>query len=174
MKNLYDCRLMFCENPDIKIDSRLNKTKRYIKAVPSYSSNALNIICIRNTPYIIPFAYNYATEVLTGVKIPLIGENNGSMIGRLDKPYYAEIGCCYLYCFQPFRTSRLEISSSNNFRKYIDEHIDEDGTFSTFKKQLEEIITTSIETYNQIEIVKHTRPETAMDVYRESIRTRSR
>ena len=61
MKNLYDCRLMFCEDPDIKLDSRLNKTKRHIKAMPYYSDNALSIICIRNTPYIIPFGSNTLT-----------------------------------------------------------------------------------------------------------------
>jgi len=195
MEKFFYCSLYVCDNPSATFNDKMSKQEKIKLAVKSSNCNKrpgtaglihfggyMDIICTKTIPVVKKNGYNYATEILTGVKIPLIGENacilNCHEYGKVNKPYYAktELGLIEnLRFFLFYMPDAISPSVTKNMLyNYMAKHTDEDGTFNTYKKQLEELIQNSIREFENIKITEYVIDENMNDIYGQIKRTRGK
>lgn len=181
MKTIFKCDLYICDNPDVTFNTGMTEYYKLNKAIDNTSKNNyghghMSIICEKNNNLILCNTNNYATEILTGIKIPIIGI--GKVLGwqeergKLSTPYYGRVRFYLKKYIHP--TYIIENISAKDLREYVLEHTDQDGTYNTYKRQLEELIANSIKSYEEIPISEYVKEETLSDVYNDIKRTRSR
>ena len=159
MKEYIKCDLYLCTGNNIELDSSMETTDKILRAtkVKRQLRGDMEIICVKDDLDISPDKCSYVKEILTGIKIPVIGIKytyGEKFIGEVDKPYCATASCRY----ESDKTTGKNVLKLRSMvtpevlKAYADSHKDEDGTYNTYKKQLQDMINGSIETYNSIEI----------------------
>ncbi|MBR5662423.1 MAG: hypothetical protein IKX00_02085 [Bacilli bacterium] len=197
MENIFGCNLYVCNNPSAKFNDKMTNHEKITSALKSSDCNyrytsgpvelygyfgTMNIICKKTIPIVKKNKVNYATEILTGVRIPIIGMCgyilNGPVFGKVKTPYYAEttLGNSIRVKNWLFYIPNGICSFVNTdmLNEYIEKHIDEDGTFNSYKKELEELIQNSIEEFKNIKTTEYVIEESVSDIYKQIKRTRRR
>ncbi len=186
-KQIYWCHLYTCNDPQFKkLSSDMTNKDKIIAATRVGIADRTDtfMIVIRDSKHISRYGYNYATELLTGIQIPILAELGRNLLGNIDKPY------CGKVCLNDFwgdnqnngRGLFPKILGSTPkvewIKEYINDHMDPDGSYTTYKKQLEEMINNSIINYKSIKIEEPEKPvvpekvETIQDVYVNFVRSR--
>lgn len=144
------------------------------------------LIVTMDSKHISRFGYNYATEILTGIKIPILGYGEWDMVGRIKEPFAGAVSvdipyfCGYRIDNLPFpRISSYHYAKAEWMKEYINDHIDPDGSFTTFTKQLQEMIEESRKRFREVKVPEPEKPvivkkETPQDVYADFVRTRKK
>lgn len=142
------------------------------------------LIVTMDSKYISRFGYNYATEILTGIKIPILGYGEWDMVGRIKKPFAGAVSvdipyfCGYRIDNPPFsRISSFYYAKAEMMKEYINDHKDKDGSYTTFTKELQKKIADSYKNFAEVKVPEPEKPvqvkiETPQDVYDRFVRTR--
>lgn len=195
MDNIFECSLYVVDNPTATFNDKMTKQEKIKAAINSSDCNfgpgitglicpigRMDIICKKTIPIVKKNRVNYAREILTGIKVPIIGECgyilNGPVFGKVNKPYYVETTLGTLedlkICLLSIPNGICSLLTPDKLNEYIAEHMDEDGTFNTYKKQLEEIIENSIQQFENIKITEYNINEDINSIYKEIKRARRR
>lgn len=179
MKTIFKCDLFICDNPDVTFNTAMPEYYRLMGAIDNTSENNYgyghkHIICEKNNNLLLCNAHNYATEILTGIKIPIrgVGLVRGLERGKLSTPYYGKVKIEVKKYIYP--SYIVENVSAEELRKYALEHTDKDGTYNKYKKELEDLIANSIKSYEEIPVSEYVMEESLSDVYNDIKRTRSK
>ena len=186
MDKIFDCGLYVCDNSTAVFNDKMKEQEKFKEAVNNSECNGyhgkMKIICVKNIPVVVANQVNYATEILTGVKIPIIGRgvyvNHGGVnIGKIIKPYYARARLGYIFSAHhvlPYPYGIDSTVTTEMLNKYIEKHIGEDGTFDSYKEELEKLMEDSIKEYEKIQITEYIMEESVNDIYKQLKRTRSK
>lgn len=141
---LYDCMLFICKNPMVIFNDKMSKEEKYNSAIDNSLINDdlgyMEVICEKPIPIVFDGQINYAKEVLTGIRIPLIARGvcpeikGGLNIGKVFKPYYVMGRAGYVSKHLPCILKSMVKPS--NLNDYACKHMDQDGTFNTYKNSL--------------------------------------
>lgn len=193
MDNIFECSLYVVDNPTATFNDKMTKQEKIKAAINSSDCNygpgiaglicpigRMDIICKKTIPIVKNNHVNYAREILTGIKVPIIGKCgyilNGPVFGKVNKPYYAKTTLGTLedlkFCSLSIPNAIFSLLTPDKLNEYISEHMDEDGTFNTFKIQLEEIIANSIQQFENIKITEYDINEDINSIYKEIKRAR--
>lgn len=186
-KQIYTCYLYTCNDPQfLKLKPNMTSRQKIIAAtrVGHPDRSDISIIVARDSKHVSRYGFNYATEILTGIEIPIIVATGDNLYGRIDVPYCGKL-FIDRYPFDKQNTGRGffpllmgDVPDVKYMKEYIEEHKDSDGSYDTYRKQLEEIISNSIKNYNSIKTDEPEEPEvldieeTVQDVYNDFVRTR--
>jgi len=188
-KQFYWIYLKTCGNPEyISEHLRPTVTPRqkliYSTRVHLFDRSDTFLIVTMDSKHISRFGYNYATEILTGIKIPILGYGEWDMVGRIKEPFAGAVCvdrtyfCGYRIDNPPFpRISSYHYAKAEWMKEYINNHIDKDGSYTTFAKELQKKIAESYKNFAEVKVPEPKKPvqvniETPQDVYDRFVRTR--
>lgn len=174
MVKIYRENLVICNGPFTRLVSNMSLSDRFKKCLKDSSRGDVEIICKKTTSLVFKHKCNYVTEILTGIKIPIMLDGYGSKysFGKIDKPYCIKASVKYTK-FTKLLSTYGEVIPEQ-LKRYIELHRDEDGTFITYKKELESLLEKAEMNFKAVPVEQYKKPETVYGVYREFQRTRKR
>ena len=185
-KQFYYCHLYTCNNPGfLKFKPNENEKDKIIYAtdIGHRKKTDTLLIVVRNSNCISRYGYNYGTEIITGIQIPILGEVGRELVGRVKEPYCGKVDIDKW----PYNEKNgkglfpkiLEDSpDAKQIKEYLEEHKGEDGSYTAFQKKIIGLIEKSTENYKKIEIeepeiiAEPVKEETSQEVYDNYVRAR--
>ena len=159
MAKYFKCDLYLCNDSNIELESYMSTSDRMLRAtkVKRQLRGDMEIICVKENDGISVDECNYVKEILTGIKIPLIAikySYGDKFIGKLDKPYCATTSCRYESDSKTGKNvlKLRSLVTEDILNYYKESHKDEDGTYTTFISELQEMINSSLETYKSLDV----------------------
>ena len=186
-KQFYWSYFYTCRDPQfIKLPPNVKPREKIIYSTDVHTCNRTDtfLILTMDSKRISRYGYNYATEILTGIKIPILGYTGYHVVGLIKEPFCVR---AFIDC------SRYDLNRNGKglfppiipysyteaewMKQYINDHIDPDGSFTTFTKQLQEMIEESRKRFREVNVPEPEKPvivkkETPQDVYADFVKTR--
>ena len=175
MSVIIKSELYVMSNSNGKIYNNMSTSQR-IKALideGKFEKN-INLICSRPIGVLFDHNTNYATEIVSKIKIPVLfyDKLTGTYNGKIQKPYFVLVTVNDLVpLIQHISDNSLDKES---IKKYKLLHQDSDGSSEKFKENLRKILLESEMLFNSVPVLKYVKSNDKENSYKELQRTRKK
>lgn len=135
---------------------------------------SMHLICSRPIGMVFDYNTNYAKEIVSKIKIPILFYDNltGTYNGRITKPYFVLAKVDDLVPLIQYIPNNND--EKEEIEKYKSLHLDSDGSNKKYKENLEKILKDSEVLFNSVPVLRSEVREMIEGVDKNMIRTRKK
>lgn len=179
MAYFYSGRLFLCTKTKVIKREHDKKREVIIRALDLWDARAdiKDVIIVKKpTNKFLNKGYNYAEEILTGVRIPIMSRwkydyNRAIVDGNIAVPYCAALDFGADQGLITSIPAYSEVNKSEEMYEYIELHTDSNGSVESYKTQLLSLIEDSKKNFKELTIINEDTPES---IYKDFQRNRRR